>query len=61
MSCAYSCIAPADHIGDQAHGGLWREDVGAAGDIFLEDVVLNSTAVLIGAGTPFLGGGDVHC
>ena len=28
------CLAEAEQVGDQAHGGFWREDIRAAGDIF---------------------------
>jgi len=47
-------------IGDEAHGGFGREDVGAAGDVFLEDVVLDRAAQLIRAHALLLGHGDVH-
>src|SRR6266851_5332380 len=33
--------APGENVGDDAHGGAHGIDVGAASDVFLQDVVLN--------------------
>ena len=52
--------AVGEGIGDEAHRGAGREDVGAAGDVFLEDVVLDRAAELGGIGALFLGDDLVH-
>ena len=36
--------AEGERVGDQPHGRRRREDVGAAGDVFLQDVVLHGAA-----------------
>ena len=59
---------PGGHLGsaigedvrDQPHGGAGWKDVRAAGDVFLEDVVLNGAAQPGGIDTLLLGGGDIH-
>ena len=40
-------LAVAEDIGDQAHGRRGREDICAAGNIFLQDVVLDRAAQLL--------------
>ncbi len=53
-------LAVAEDVGDQAHGGLRREDIGAAGDIFLEDVVLEGAAQAAGLHPLATGNRHVH-
>ena len=52
--------AVAEEVGHQAHGGLGGEDVGTAGDILLEDVVLDGTAQHIWRDALLFGDGDYH-
>jgi hypothetical protein len=53
-------FAVAEEVGDQPHRRLRREDVGAAGDVLLEDIVLDRAAQLAASGTPCLRHGDDH-
>ena len=50
----------SEHIRDQPHGWSRREDVGAARDVLLEDVVLNRAAQGGGVGSLGLGDRNVH-
>ena len=52
--------AVLEDVGDEAHGGRGRKDVGAAGDVFLEDVVLNRAAQLARVDALLLCHGDIH-
>ena len=47
------CAAVGEDVRDQAHRGRGREDVRAAGDVFLEDVVLDRAAQLWPGPTPW--------
>ena len=47
-------------VGDQTHGRFRREDVGAAGSVFLQDIVLNGAAQCFLGNALLLGYGDVH-
>ena len=49
-----------EDVRDQAHGGPGREDVGAAGDVLLQDVVLGGAADLARVRPLLLGDGDVE-
>ena len=40
--------AIAENVGDQPHGRPRREDIGATGDIFFENVILDGAAQLVG-------------
>ena len=51
--------APGENVGDNAHRGAHRINVGAAGDIFLEDVVLHGAGKLLKVGTLIFRDGDV--
>ncbi len=51
---------PGEHVGDDAHGVGHRIDVGAAGDVLLEDVVLHGAGELLDVGAAAPGGGDVE-
>ena len=53
-------LAEAEHVGDQAHGGGGREDIGAAGHVFLQDVVLDGAAQLAGLNPLAPGNGNIH-
>ncbi len=53
-------LAVLEDVGDQAHGGSRREDIGAAGDIFLEDVVLDRAAQFGRVAALAFGDGNVH-
>ena len=53
-------LAPAEDVGDEPHRALGREDVGAAGDVLLEDVVLGGAADLREVGALLLGDRDVE-
>ena len=53
-------LAEADEVGDEAERRLGREDVGPAGDVFLEDVVLDRPGQRLPAHAPLLGQGEVH-
>ena len=52
--------APGEDVGDDAHSGADGIDVGAAGDVFLEDVVLYGAGNFGEVGTLFFGNGDVE-
>jgi hypothetical protein len=51
---------PGEGVGDQAHGVRDGEDVGAAGDVLLEDVVLEGAGERGGVGAGAFGRGDVE-
>ena len=51
---------PGEHVGDDAHGGAAGIDVGAAGDVLLEDVVLDGAARACGGRRPAPGRCDVE-
>ena len=51
---------PGEHVGDDAHGVGDGIDVGAAGDVLLEDVVLDGAAELADVGAGAAGGGHVE-
>ena len=53
-------LAPAEYIGNQTHGTLGREYVGAAGDVLLQDVVLGGATDLAEVGPLLLGHGHVE-
>ena len=55
-----SCAAPGENVGDDAHGGTHGVDVGAAGDVFLENVVLHGAGDSCEIGALFFGDGDVE-
>ena len=55
-----SSFGPGKHVGDDAHGLLRRVDVGAAGDVLLEDVVLDGAGELAHVGAWRAGDGDVE-
>src|SRR5229473_4097605 len=49
--------APGENVGDDAHGGAHGIDVRAAGDVFLEDIVLHRAGKFLQAGAlPFCDG-----
>ena len=48
------------NVGDQTHGRFRRENVGAAGSVFFQNIVLNGAAQCVGRNALFLGNGDVH-
>ena len=48
-------------VGHQTHGGRGREDVGAAGDVLLEDVVLYCAAQFLRGYALLAGDGNNHC
>src|SRR5260370_9395210 len=52
--------APRENVRDDAHGGAHGIDVGAASDVFLQDVVLNGAGKFLQAGTLALGNGYVQ-
>src|SRR5438132_9206140 len=52
--------APAEYVRNEAHRAFGREDVGAAGDVFLEDVVLGCATYLRQVGALLFGEGDVE-
>jgi len=52
--------AELEDIGDEAQRRPRRVDVGAAGDVLLEDVVLHGAGQLVGADALPLAHGDVH-
>ncbi len=52
--------AVLENVGDKPHGGRGREDVGAAGDVLLEDVVLDGAAQLARVDALLAGDGDIH-
>jgi hypothetical protein len=52
--------APGENVGDDAHGGADGIDVGAASDVFLEDVVLDGAGNFGEVGALFFGDGDVE-
>ena len=49
-----------ENVGDKTHGGLRREDVGAACRILFQDVILNGSVQFVGADALFLSNGNVH-
>ena len=51
--------AVTEEISDEAHGGAGRVDVGAPCYVFLEDIVLDSSAELGKVGALLLGHGDI--
>src|SRR5580692_10256980 len=51
--------APREDVGDDAHGGTGGIDVGATGDVFLEDVVLYCAGNFCEVGALLFGDGDV--
>ena len=52
--------APGEDVGDDAHGGADGINVGAAGDVFLEDVVLYGAGNFCEIGALLFGDGDVE-
>ena len=48
-------------ICNQTHGRTWREDIGSAGDIFLENIVLNSALQLLRLYALLFGNSNIHC
>src|SRR5260370_15772250 len=49
--------APGENVGDDTHGGAHGIDVGATGDVFLEDIVLHGAGKFLQAGAlPFRNG-----
>ena len=52
--------APGKNIGDDAHGRAKRIDVGAAGDVFLENVVLDGASEALEICALLFGDGDVE-
>src|SRR6266436_887111 len=42
--------APGENVGDDAHGGAHGIDISAAGDVFLEDIVLHGAGKFLQAG-----------
>ena len=55
-----SVAAPGENVGDDAHGRADGIDVGAAGDVFLEDVVLHGAGEFCEVGALLFGDGDVQ-
>ena len=53
-------VGPGKHVGDDAHGLRNRINVGAARDVFFEDVVLHGTGEMADVGTLAAGDGDVQ-
>ncbi len=49
-----------EYVRDQTHGRRGREDIGAAGNVFLQDVVLDGAAQLRHVRALAFGDGDVH-
>ena len=58
--CGTVLRAELHRVHHQPHRRLGREDEFLLRDEFLEDVVLDRAAQLVGAHALFLGGGDVH-
>ena len=56
----HRAVAVLGDVGDELQRGLGREDVGAAGEVFLDDVVLDGALELGEVGALLLGGGDVE-
>ncbi len=56
----YILGAEREDVCDQAHRWRGREDIRAAGDIFLEDIVLDRAAQLLHVDALASGHGDVH-
>ena len=56
----HRAVAVLGDVGDQLQAGLGREDVGAAGEVFLDDVVLDGALEPGDVGALLLGGGDVE-
>ena len=52
--------APGENVGDDAHGGTDGINVGAASDVFLENVVLHGAGKFCEIGALFFGDGDVE-
>ena len=52
--------AISEDIGDQPHRGAGREDIGPAGNILLQDVVLNGAIELRRINPLLFGQGDIH-
>ena len=50
----------AEHVGDESQTRLGRIDVRAAGDVLLENVVLDGAAQLLSSNTALLGDDNVH-
>jgi len=55
-----SIAAPGKNVGDDAHRGAHRIDVGSARDVFLEDIVLNGAGEFGEIGALFSCDGDVE-
>jgi hypothetical protein len=53
-------IRKGDGVGGELQAGLGREDVGAAREVFLDDVVLRGAGELGALGALALGGGDIE-
>ena len=56
----HAAVAILGDVGDQLQRGRRREDVGAAREVFLDDVVLDRALQLRDLGALLLGGGDVE-
>lgn len=53
-------VAPGDHVADQAQGRPRRIDVGAAGEILLDEIVLGGALQGRPVGALFVGQGDIE-
>src|SRR6185437_719855 len=53
-------VCPGEHIGDDAHGVADGIDVGSAGDVLLEDVVLHGAGEFFGVGSSAPGHRDIE-
>ena len=60
VPCGNVLGAVLEDVGNQTHGVAWRVDVRAAGDVFLEDVVLQGAVQLARRYPLLLGGRDVE-
>ena len=58
----FRCIvgAPRDHVDDQATRRIGRKDVGTTGEIFLDDVILRSSAKFLRGDTLLFGIGHIQ-
>ncbi|GBF27925.1 hypothetical protein MnTg02_02985 [bacterium MnTg02] len=53
-------ISELDHVGDQPHGRVRWKSVGAAGEIFLDDVVLDRPCQRLAVHALLIGNGDIE-
>ena len=56
----YVLVAVAEEIGDQPHRRAGRKDVGSAGHVLFQNVILNRTLQNLRGHTLFFGHGNVH-